>query len=1013
MRSRSRSIRFKLVLLLLVPLLSLTALWGFSAGVTLGPGLSLLHAGTLVDFAKTTDTLSGALQDERRAAAVQSARPGVNALRDFTEKRRATDRAGAAFFAAADGTGVRSAIKAKAADDIDVFRAAVNALDGVRRQVAGGHGRVSTVMDAYTTALDDSYQVTGSTIVTFGDADFARRTRDMLDFARARDTLAQEDAVAAAMLVRGGRMTAPQHARFAEALGVQRHEYAQVVPTLGATQRKRYARVVDSPQYKRMRGMENRIADHTRHGGHIRVMPQEWQAATSHVLRQQQTILRSGADELAAAGRPLAYRILGRLAVTALFGLIAVVVSLVISVRMSRALIRELSELRHSAREVAGRRLPAVVRRLRRGERIDIEAEVVAPAYRTREITQVGAAIGSVQRTAMEEAVGEARLRTGIRDVFVNLARRSQALLHRQLKLLDGMERRTEDPEELDELFQLDHLATRMRRHAEGLIILSGSTPGRTWRRPVPLVDVVRAAVAEVEDYPRVTVQPMPDAALSGAAVADVVHLVAELVENATLYSPPHTEVRISAEPVGGGYVVEIDDRGLSMSADDLAAANQRLSDPPEFDLSDSARLGLFVVGRLARRHGIRVSLRVSPYGGTTAVVLLPGDLVITDETTVVDTGPYGERLHPAGVAAPAPGGEAAAREPADSGGPAPSGHLRVATYPDEPPSPERLAGPIGAVPEPDGSAAGSPEARTRGDVAAAGAAGDETRDAGEPGTAAAAEAAVPYGAGRQDAAYSTTANGLPRRVRTRRRDVADAAPFAPAQPDPDTGPAAPPPVPEPLTGTAWDKPALRGENHPPRAGDEPRAENARATHPGGVARNDGVAWGGGTADGSAASAGGVPGDVGAGDAPAEPVRGSAWDKPRPGDGGAAGVRPSVWDAAEAGPAAGDTGPPAVPPSPADAGERPELPRRVRQASLAPQLRTDVKAGDLESDLTDTDPGARSPEEARAMMTSIQRGWVRGRAERPGGGEPRAGDEASEEPQGPGRAGWPAEEEES
>jgi hypothetical protein len=182
------------------------------------------------------------------------------------------------------------------------------------------------------------------------------------------------------------------------------------------------------------------------------------------------------------------------------------------------------------------------------------------------------------------------------------------------------------------ELFRLDHLTTRMRRHAEGLIILSGATPGRGWRDPVPVVDVLRAAVAEVEDYVRVDVVSESEDLVAGNAVNDVIHLVAELIENATVFSPPNTRVEVRADRVGVGLVAEIEDRGLGLDADDMDDINRRLASPPEFDLADSDQLGLFVVSRLAARHHIKVSLRPSPYGGITAVVLLPFGVMVREE---------------------------------------------------------------------------------------------------------------------------------------------------------------------------------------------------------------------------------------------------------------------------------------------------------------------------------------------------------------------------------------------
>jgi histidine kinase/DNA gyrase B/HSP90-like ATPase len=191
--------------------------------------------------------------------------------------------------------------------------------------------------------------------------------------------------------------------------------------------------------------------------------------------------------------------------------------------------------------------------------------------------------------------------------------------------------RATSDPALLGDLFRLDHVTTRMRRHAEGLLILAGATPGRGWRDPVPIVDVLQAAVAEIEDYVRVDVIAETSAAVTGNAVNDVIHLIAELVENATAFSPPVTRVTITGGSVGRGFAVEIEDRGLGMAPEIMAEINEQLASPPEFDLANSEQLGLFVAGQLAARHGITVTLRRSPYGGTTAIVLLPTEIITSE----------------------------------------------------------------------------------------------------------------------------------------------------------------------------------------------------------------------------------------------------------------------------------------------------------------------------------------------------------------------------------------------
>jgi signal transduction histidine kinase len=254
----------------------------------------------------------------------------------------------------------------------------------------------------------------------------------------------------------------------------------------------------------------------------------------------------------------------------------------------------------------------------------------------TAEIAQAERAIISLKHTAAKAADSEVSLRNGLREVFVSMARRNQSLLQRQLRLIDQLEQKASDPAALADLFSLDHLTTRMRRHAESLAILSGAAPGRAWRDPVPVIDVIRGAMAEVEDYKRVTVLTRSEDSLSGPAVADMIHLLAELIENATLFSPSGTRVEVRAGRVANGFAVEIDDRGLGVEPAQLTEINRQLAEPPDFDLANSDRLGLFVGGKLAARHGVRVSLRASPFGGTTAIVLMPGSIVVPGGTPVL-----------------------------------------------------------------------------------------------------------------------------------------------------------------------------------------------------------------------------------------------------------------------------------------------------------------------------------------------------------------------------------------
>jgi hypothetical protein len=295
---------------------------------------------------------------------------------------------------------------------------------------------------------------------------------------------------------------------------------------------------------------------------------------------------------------------------------------------------RPLLVLERTARAVADEQLPGVVGRLQdAGENADLVAitrEGTAPVpIRSRdEIGRLAEAFNAVHQVAVRVAVEQAALRRSIGDMILNLARRSQSLIDRQLELIDELEREADD-DDLEQMFKLDHLATRMRRNAENLIVLSGGADAaRRLAQPVPLVDVVRAAMSEVEDYQRVEILPIDDASVTGRAVADVVHLLAELIENATSFSPPGTKVQIATQEAANGYVLEIEDRGLGMSDEELLNANHRLANPPAIDFAVSRVLGLYVVGRLARRHAIKVQLRHSWYGGVTALVLLPAGLI-------------------------------------------------------------------------------------------------------------------------------------------------------------------------------------------------------------------------------------------------------------------------------------------------------------------------------------------------------------------------------------------------
>lgn len=306
---------------------------------------------------------------------------------------------------------------------------------------------------------------------------------------------------------------------------------------------------------------------------------------------------------------------------------VALLAAFILAGMVARQMSRAMRQLRNAAFGVAEQRLPMLVDQLSRTDpgRVDTRVQPI-PITTTDEIGEVARAFDQVHREAVRLAAEQALLRGNINAIFTNLSRRNQSLIEGQLTLITDLENNEADPDQLENLFRLDHLATRMRRNGENLLVLAGEEPGRRWDQPVPLVDVLRAASSEVEQYERVELSGVPEAEIHGRAVTDLVHLLAELLENATTFSSPQTKVRVTATRLPDGRImVEIHDKGIGLTAEDFADINHKLANPPTVDAAISQRMGLFVVGRLSDRHGIRVQLRPSgEQAGTTSLVMLP-----------------------------------------------------------------------------------------------------------------------------------------------------------------------------------------------------------------------------------------------------------------------------------------------------------------------------------------------------------------------------------------------------
>ncbi|MFI6079989.1 sensor histidine kinase [Streptomyces sp. NPDC051217] len=331
---------------------------------------------------------------------------------------------------------------------------------------------------------------------------------------------------------------------------------------------------------------------------------------------------------------------------TVLVGVVAATAAVVGADRATRSVIDRCNALRRSSAR-AQADLRGVVEQLRRGEGPPPRRTAAVKAPVGDELDLLAQELGRSQEGAVAAVVQASRLSSSVGneqkvEVFVNLARRLQSLVHREIQLLDDLENKVEDPDLLKGLFQVDHLATRIRRHAENLAVLGGAISRRQWSRPVTLTEVLRSAIAEVEQYPRVKLVPPINGTLRGHAVADVVHLLAELVENATLFSAPHTQVLLRAQQVTAGLAIEVEDRGLGMPADEQKRMNALLADPDQVNVAhllQDGRIGLFVVSALARRHGVAVRLHANIYGGIQAVLVLPQGLLGADPDGQQQTG--------------------------------------------------------------------------------------------------------------------------------------------------------------------------------------------------------------------------------------------------------------------------------------------------------------------------------------------------------------------------------------
>jgi signal transduction histidine kinase len=371
--------------------------------------------------------------------------------------------------------------------------------------------------------------------------------------------------------------------------------------------------------------------------------PAAWYTDVTGIIQGMRDVDNQLAGAIVARSQLLQHQAFESEVITAVAVALAVLLVLLATALVARSMVNPLRRLQRDALEIATIKLPERVAAAASGAEL---AEADAAAFNrvkpigvqtTDEIGAVARAFDQVHAEAVRLAGTEAQLRSNLNAMFISLSRRSVPLIDRLSRMIDSLEQSEDDPDQLAHLFSMDHLVTRMRRNSENLLVLAGEEPVRKWSEPVPLTDVTRAAAAEIEQYGRVALTVQPGIMVSGQAAADVVHLLAELLENATLFSPRNTQVQVAAaDAPAGGVVIEIHDEGVGVSTGRLAEMNWRLDHPPGVDVSVSRHMGLFAVSRLAARRGIRVRLRASTAQGLTALVWLPGTLISHEQPPTV-----------------------------------------------------------------------------------------------------------------------------------------------------------------------------------------------------------------------------------------------------------------------------------------------------------------------------------------------------------------------------------------
>ncbi|MER7727737.1 nitrate- and nitrite sensing domain-containing protein [Streptomyces sp. NPDC096323] len=659
------SLRTALLVLAIVPGVALAALWAVTSGQTLLDFQRQAAQGQLAQKAgQPSNIVYYNLQEERRLSAEALARHG-GATEALRKQRKLTDAAITTFQSLSDIA--TDDAPGEVRDAVVQARTAITQLPAQRSLVDEGDNDQQKAVYRYYTDLIAVDLKLFTALSHVDNGEITTLSQPLVDLFWAKEMISRTDA----LLARGwsrGKLSREDLQQVRQAVSGQSFQYAaKVVPFLPADEKAMWEEISASSAWKTKTQVENQVlrpaeADKA---GFVSLGAEEktWRGAMDELTPQLMKLMEHRTDLVVANGKDSVISLLIRVVLTTVVGLLAVIAVIWITWRLTRNLRRRIGRLQERAEELE-KALPDVVERLGKGERIDVEAEARAIGQgreeggKADELTQLGNALDLARTSALQAAVKQADQHRGFERLLQRIARRTQQLIGQQLKKLDELERKHEDPEVLEGLFDLDHLTARLRRYEENLVILAGGSPHRRWRKPVPLLDVMRSAQGEVQDYRRVVLDLDGAPWLAERAVGPVSHVLAELIENALTFSKPPSPVEVRAARVSRGLAIEVEDRGLGMDEDQLAEANELMSRPPRMDVlahSDDIRLGLYVIARLAGQHGLRVEFRQSAFGGTRVVVLVPDALTVPGPHSGPVAVPSPEEAGAAPVPEPAP----------------------------------------------------------------------------------------------------------------------------------------------------------------------------------------------------------------------------------------------------------------------------------------------------------------------------------------------------------------------